>query len=136
MQQPNDFRLPEQLPHKANSIPLGRIAQPWLLATGAVALVGVVAIAVNEWGSQGTSEEQSKSTVASAEGISSDSAPIIAMEESSMAVVDDSLLDWDDGNTVELASIRIAVERLDEISLQIIQTQNPERDSATPLTAP
>ncbi|HIE99950.1 MAG TPA: serine/threonine protein kinase, partial [Fuerstia sp.] len=136
VQQPNDFELPERLIHEAASIPHRIIAKPWLLATGVLAVVGVTAMAVNEWGLKDMSEAQPKSLVVAGTGAADDSKSIVATERSVATVVDDSLLDWDDGSTVELASIRIAVERLDEISLQIVESPNSENDSVTPSVNP
>ncbi len=136
VQQPNDFKLPEQLTCESGPKLLRRIARPWLLAISILALVGLTAMAVNQWGANDTSDTRSKSSDASDVSAPDNSNTIIAAEESLTAVVAGSLLDWDDGSTAELSSIRGAVERLDEDSLQIIQKSTTERASATQLTNP
>jgi eukaryotic-like serine/threonine-protein kinase len=131
VQQPNDFKLPEQLTLNTNPKPSGRMAHLRLLAIGGFTMAGVMAMAVNEWGSTDRSKAPSKPPATSSAGVADVSKSVAATGTSSTPAIDDSLLDWDDGSTRELASIRIAVERLDEVSLQILQTSNAEDDPTT-----
>ncbi len=118
VQQPNDCKLPEGLTTQVDRTAFQRFSRTRYRVIGILALVVAVVVAKQ------TLFPRLPPSDNTATGLADDATPM-AMSEEPLEIVDESLLDWDDADFGELSSIRNAIEKLDEESLQLIPVPTP-----------
>ncbi|APZ94908.1 serine/threonine-protein kinase [Fuerstiella marisgermanici] len=118
VQQPNDCKLPESLTTQVDRTAIQRFSRTRYRVIGMLALVVAVVVASQTLFPQLPPSDNTATKQAD------DAAPM-SMAEEPLEIVDESLLDWDDADFGELSSIRNAIEKLDEESLQLIPVPRP-----------
>lgn len=125
VQQPDECKLPECLTKTADLTFLQGFSGTGYLLTGVAALIALMAIVWKPFGND-VAHSNNAETQRAGDASPPTNQPPTSTDESP-DVVDERLLDWDDGSGAELSSIRIAVEQLDETSLRIIPAVTPEQ---------
>lgn len=134
VQQPSDCELPECLAVRTNRSLLSRFTGAGYLLTGVAALIVLIAVMWNPSGDESTQSDHA--TKNHSRPVTSLTTGPETPDEESLETDDESLLDWDDGSGTELASIRVAVEQLDESSLRIVPAATAKREQSSQSTTP